>query len=31
MSTLRYDPSQRPGPIGLWKRPVPGARMRLPA
>jgi len=25
MSTLRYDPSQRPVPLGLWTRPSDGA------
>jgi dolichol-phosphate mannosyltransferase len=29
MSTLRYDPSQRSGPIGFSKRPVHEAGMRL--
>jgi len=29
MSTLRYDSSQRSGPIGLSKRPVHKARMQL--
>jgi len=29
MSTLRYDSSQRSGPIGLSKRPMHEARMRL--